>query len=65
MSKSEIRKARKAARLAGKPLTGECALDLNAGPQEWSESRAGYRARDRWARSYDGLNGAPENDGDR
>lgn len=33
--------------------------------EEFSETTAGYRARDRWARRYDDLNGAPEGDGDR
>lgn len=32
---------------------------------EFSETSRGYRARDRWARAYDDLNGAPEGDGDR
>lgn len=32
---------------------------------EFSETPRGYRARDRWARAYDDLNGAPEGDGDR
>ena len=31
----------------------------------WSETPRGMRARDRWARRYDGLNGAPESDSDR
>lgn len=32
---------------------------------EFTESPAGYTARERWARSYDELNGAPEGDWDR
>ncbi len=35
------------------------------GPIEFTESPAGYRARERWARHYDDLNGAPEGDWDR
>lgn len=68
MTKGQRRAARKAARAQGKPLTGELALDRNDRgnePVEWSESPAGERARERWARRYDELNGAPENDGDR
>ncbi len=34
-------------------------------PFEWSESAAGERARERWAESYDDLDGAPEGDDDR
>lgn len=64
MTKSELRKARKAARASGLPLTGELALDRGQG-SEFSETRSGYRARERWARRYDALNGAPEGDGDR
>lgn len=67
MTKRELRKARKAARAAGKPLTGELALrpDNATDQVEFSESPAGYRACERWARYYDSLNGAPENDEDR
>ena len=65
MSKSDLRKARKAARANGQPLTGELATDRNTGSTEWSESLKGYRARDTWARWYDSLNGAPEGEGDR
>jgi hypothetical protein len=32
---------------------------------EWTETPAGERARERWARRYDDLNGAPETDSDR
>jgi len=32
---------------------------------EWSETPRGYDARERWARRYDDLNGAPEGDWDR
>jgi len=69
MTKGERRKARQAAHAAGRPLRGELALDL--GPQEcrpaveWTESRRGQQARERWARRYDALNGAPEGDWDR
>ncbi len=65
MTKSERRKARKQARAEGRALDGELALDRGREPVEFSESRAGYRARERWARAYDRLNGAPENEGDR
>lgn len=66
MSKGELRRKRKAARAAGKPLEGELALsDKDKGPVEWTDSPGGQRARERWARAYDELNGAPENDDDR
>ena len=42
-----------------------CRPCVDAEPQEFTESPAGYRARERWARSYDDLNGAPEGDWDR
>lgn len=66
MTKGEIRKARKAARDAGEPLSGDLSLsDRDTGPVEFSESAAGYRGRERWARWYDDLNGAPGGDWDR
>ena len=65
MTKAERRKARKAARAAGQGLTGELAVDRGLEPVEFSETTAGYRGRERWARTYDTLNGAPENDADR
>ena len=67
MTKSELRKARKAARARGEPLTGELALPSDRGqePGEFSETARGYRARERWARRYEELNGAPEGDWDR
>lgn len=67
MTKAEIRKARKAARRAGEPLRGELELarDRDRGPQQWTESRRGYQARERWARRYDRLNGAPDGPEDR
>jgi hypothetical protein len=37
----------------------------NEEPEEFTETPAGYRARERWARRYDDLNGAPESDYDR
>lgn len=38
----------------------------NAGDvMEFTESRRGYIARERWARRYDDLNGAPESESDR
>ena len=65
MTKGELRKARKAARADGSKLEGE--LSLDQGPVTWSSelSRAGARARERWARRYDALNGAPEGEWDR
>ncbi len=63
-TKGELRKARKQARSEGRELDG----DLAVGPEaamEFTESDAGYRARERWARHYDALNGAPEGDWDR
>ena len=72
LSKGQIRKARKAARAAGRSYeTGdykrdpESRRDLSNQPGEFTESAAGYRARERWARHYDDLNGAPEGDWDR
>lgn len=65
MTKSELRKARKAAAASGQPMTGELALDRGQGPMEFSETYRGYKARDRWARRYDELNGAPESWEDR
>jgi len=65
MTKGELRKARKAARAAGVPLVGSLAVDqceqrepLGHPAVEWGETPAGYRARERWARRYDELNGA-------
>jgi hypothetical protein len=65
MTKGELRKSRKQAKADGKPLTGELALDRGNGPVEFSETARGYRARDRYARWYDSLNGAPAGDWDR
>lgn len=67
MTKGEIRKARKAARTAGRKFTGELALerDDTRDREVYSETAKGYRARERWARRYDALNGAPEGDADR
>lgn len=64
MTKGELRKARKAARAAGRKLNGELALP-NQPVQEFTETVRGYRARERWARRYYDLNGAPEGDWDR
>ena len=64
MTKGEMRKARKAARERGEHLTGD--LSVSGQPvQEFSETARGYKARERWARYYDSLNGAPEGDWDR
>ena len=67
MTKSERRKARKLARSEGRPLDAELALDRDRGlePMEFSETRRGRVALERWARHYDSLNGAPESDYDR
>jgi hypothetical protein len=70
VTKGERRRARKAARAAGEPLTGELAIgdehrDDARDSTAFSETPRGYAARERWARAYDELNGAPENDGDR
>lgn len=65
MTKSEKRKLRKAARVLGKPLTDELALTPISDREEFSETPAGYRARERWAQRYEALNGAPEGDWDR
>ena len=65
MTKGERRKARQAARAEGRPLTGELALDKDSGPAEFTETPRGRRGLERWARAYDVLNGAPENDSDR
>lgn len=70
MTKGERRRARKAARATGQRLTGDLATwhteTATAGPAvEFTETPAGYAARERWARWYDDLNGAPEGDWDR
>ena len=71
MTKGELRKARKLARANGQPLTGgePSPFDRREGPgqpiMEFLESQRGYQARERWARYYDSLNGAPEGDWDR
>lgn len=65
LTKSEARKARKAARAENRPLTGELSLGHNTDPAEFTESARGLKARERWARRYDDLNGAPESERDR
>lgn len=78
-NKGELRRARRAARTAGSPMVGPLALAKKQGDEAsnievrddsrdssiFTETPAGYRARERWARKYDDLNGAPEGDGDR
>jgi len=65
MTKGELRKARKVAHAERKPLVGDLALrDSRNDRMEFSETERGYRARDRWARYYERLNGAPEGDWD-
>ena len=68
MTKSELRKARKLAHSEGRKLDGELSLprqETRNDTTSFSESYKGYRARERWARRYDDLNGAPESDYDR
>lgn len=65
MTKSERRKARRDAARNGLPLTGELAIDLGREAMEFSETPRGEKARYRWARRYDALNGAPEGEWDR
>ena len=64
MTKGEKRKARKGAKADGRKLTGDLAVKGEP-VMEFSETPRGYRARERWARRYDDLNGAPEGDWDR
>jgi hypothetical protein len=66
MTKGEIRKARKSARGSGQRFSGDLALSADdVGSQNFSESARGYRARERWARRYEQMDGAPEGDSDR
>lgn len=65
MTKGERRAARKVARAAGLRLRGDLALDNRRDTIAFSETPRGYRARERWARTYDNLNGAPEGEHDR
>lgn len=67
MTKGERRRARKAARAEGRRLDGDLALasDRDRGPVEFTDSRRGRDALDRWARRYYELNGAPEGPEDR
>lgn len=66
MTKAELRRARKQAKANGQKLTGELALrDDRHDTASFSETPRGYRARERWARNYDRLNGAPEGMDDR
>ena len=66
MTKRERRKARKAARSAGEPLTGELAIDdRGPDPIEFTETARGRDALNNWARRYDDFNGAPESEADR
>jgi hypothetical protein len=43
----------------------EDSSDRSHDTMEFSETPAGYVARERWAEKYDDLNGAPESDDDR
>lgn len=65
MTKSDLRRARQQAGAEGRPLIGELAIDCGPGRMEFTETKRGYKARERWARRYDALNGSPESDGDR
>ena len=70
LTKGEIRRARKAARAAGEPLTGDLALACDPRPcyvrvRTDSEETRHSLHMERWARRYHSLNGAPEGDGDR
>ena len=69
MTKGELRKARKAARARGERLTGALAVDQHRDDSHdrsmFSETPRGRDGLERWARRYDALNGAPENDDDR
>jgi len=65
MSKGERRRLRALAVKEGRPLTGELALDRGADSVEYTETPKGRDARERWARKYDDLNGAPEGMDDR
>jgi hypothetical protein len=65
MTKGELRKARKTAHAQGQPLEGALAIDRDKENESFSETTRGYRARERWARRYSDLNGAPESDYDR
>jgi hypothetical protein len=68
VTKGELRKMRKTAQREGKPLVGVLAIeshqDSSHDTMVFSESTRGYRARERWARHYDDLNGAPESSED-
>jgi hypothetical protein len=46
------------------PFSMEALLDSNQ-RVEFTESPKGHHAREKWARRYDDLNGAPEGDDDR
>ena len=65
MTKGEKRKARKAARAAGRRFEGELALDRGTDPVEFTDTPRGRRASWKWAKRYDDLNGAPEGEWDR
>jgi hypothetical protein len=39
--------------------------EVGGDPREFSEGPEGERARERWARRHDDLNGAPEGEWDR
>jgi len=47
------------------PQTDELVPPLGEDPTEFSETSAGYEAREKWSEWYDDLNGAPEGDWDR
>ena len=70
LTKGEMRRARKRARQDGTPYIGNVSIQggdtaVEGPAMEFSESAAGLMARERWARRYDDLDGAPEGDWDR
>ena len=65
-TKGEIRKQRKAARVAGRPWsveTGPSGLEI-VREETHVEKRRRERGLAKWARRYDELNGAPESEED-
>ncbi len=67
-TKGTLRRARKEAlltslpfqRINHRPRDPMNDTDRGTGPMEFSETPKGYLAREKWARRYDSLNGAPE-----
>jgi hypothetical protein len=63
--KREARRVEKQARWKAERRRVIDDLERGNDPVEFTETTAGYEARDRWARRYDDLNGAPEGEWDR